>query len=70
MKISEMDDYYTHSISITLTERYPHGKQVEQAAVTLHGDGGLEWYVDAFRTALVAAGFVTDTAKRLKVSDE
>lgn len=25
-----MDDYYTHSISITLTERYPHGKQAER----------------------------------------
>ena len=66
-----MDDYYnTHSITIQIVERYPHGKQAEQAAVTLHGDGGLEWYVDAFRTALVAAGFAMDTAKRLDVSDE
>ena len=57
-------DELTHTVTITVTGNYPHGSK-QQASVSMSGDGGLDHMLDAFRAALVAAGFSTDTAAKL-----
>lgn len=59
----------THRVTITVTGRYAHGREQEHATVTLAGDGSLDHMLDAYRAALVAAGYSPDTARRLEVCD-
>ena len=55
---------YSHTITITVEGKYIHG-QDQHACIMLSGDGSLEHMVEAFNTALVAAGFAADTAYKL-----
>lgn len=58
----------THKIEITISGNYPHGSK-QHAMVSLSGDGGLDHMIEAFKAALVAAGFSMDTAKKLDEID-
>ncbi len=60
----------THSISITITGRYPHGKTQQHGAVTLDGNGDIDHFFDAFRSALVVGGFSAAMAARLDFKDD
>jgi len=62
------DDEMTHTVTITVSGNYPHG-QKQHASVTINGDGGLDHMIEAFKAALVAAGFALDTAKKLDEID-
>ena len=62
-----MDDP-THAITITVTGNYPHGAK-QHAQVVIAGDGGLDHMIDAFKAALIAAGFALETAKKLDEID-
>jgi hypothetical protein len=55
-----MNDDLTHTITITISGNYPHGEKTHEQ-VTLSGDGSLSHMILAFRTALVAAGFSTNS---------
>ena len=62
-----MSDDKRHSIAISVgpeatLETTARGYE---SSITVVGDGGIEFYIDAFRACLVAAGFTTDTAGRL-----
>ena len=61
--MSDMD-YLTHKIEITITGNYPSGSK-QHATVSIDGDGGIEHMLYAFQTALVAAGFSIETAKKI-----
>ena len=61
--MSDMD-YLTHKVEITITGNYPHGSK-QHATVSIAGDGGIEHMLEAFRAALVAAGFALETAKKI-----
>ena len=58
----------THNIEITITGIYTHGV-TQHASVSISGDGGLSHMFEAFKAALVAAGFAMDTAKKLDEID-
>lgn len=58
----------THKIEITISGNYQHGSK-QHAMVSLSGDGGLDHMIEAFKAALVAAGFSMDTAKKLDEID-
>lgn len=62
-----MDDL-THTIVITISGNYPHGTKTH-ASVTMSGDGGVEHMLDAYRTALVAAGFSPAKAQKLVIEE-
>ena len=64
-----MDYTPTHSITVVVTGRYPHGREHAHASVTVNGDGSLEHAIDTFQAALVAMGFAPDTAARLNVRE-
>ncbi len=57
-------DELTHSIEITIMGNYPHG-QKQHAKVQMSGDGGLDHMIEAFKAALVAAGFSLEAAASL-----
>ena len=57
-------DELTHTIDITITGNYTHGSK-QHASVSLSGDGGLDHMIDAFKAALIAAGFAVDTVRKL-----
>lgn len=61
--MSDMD-YLTHKVEITITGDYPSGSK-QRATVAIAGDGGIEHMLEAFRAALVAAGFSLETAKKI-----
>lgn len=61
--MTEMDDI-THKVEITISGHYRHGSK-QHAMVSLSGDGGLDHMMEAFKAALIAAGFSMDTAKKL-----
>ena len=56
---------HTHKITITIEGHYEHGTAQEHASLTLHGDGGIEHMIDAYKMGLNAAGFALETAKKL-----
>jgi hypothetical protein len=60
-----MNEVFTHNIEIKITSNYLHGEK-QYAIVSLTGDGGLDHMIEAFKTALVVAGFSLDTVKRLE----
>lgn len=57
-------DELTHSIEITIAGNYQHG-QKQHVKVQMSGDGGLDHMLEAFKAALVAAGFSLETAASL-----
>lgn len=57
-------DELTHKVEISISGNYPHGAK-QHAFVSISGDGGLDHMIDAFKAALIAAGFSMDTAKKL-----
>ena len=59
----------THTITITVVGKYPHGDNKQHASVTMSGDGNIEHMLNAFRTALVAAGFSVSLAERLRIGE-
>lgn len=63
-----MDDL-THKIEITITGNYPHG-QKQHATVSVSGDGSIEHMLDTFRAAMVAGGYSTEMAQRLKIEGD
>lgn len=63
MSVEKIDEL-THSVEITITGNYPHG-QKQHARVQMSGDGGLDHMIEAFKAALVAAGFSLQTASSL-----
>lgn len=58
----------THKVEITISGNYPHGAR-QHASVSVSGDGGLDHMIEAFKAALIAAGFAMDTAKKLDELD-
>lgn len=57
-----------HTVTVTIRGNTTHsGKQV--ALVEIGGDGSLDHILDAFKAALVAAGFSTVTAGKLEICD-
>lgn len=54
----------SHTITITVSGNYPHGEK-QHASVTVGGNGDLDHMFEAFKAALVAAGFALETAKKL-----
>lgn len=62
-----MDDL-SHTITITVSGNYPHGEK-PHASVTVRGNGDLDHMFEAFKAALVAAGFALETAKKLDEID-
>jgi hypothetical protein len=58
----------THTVAVTITGQYPHGAQ-PRASVTVAGDGSIDHMLDAFRAALVAAGFAAQTAAQLTIAE-
>lgn len=64
-----MENDLTHVVEITVIGNYPNG-QKQQAKVSISGDGDLDHMIEAFKAALVAAGFSTDIAKKLDLVDE
>lgn len=63
------NDDNTHSIEIIIRGKYPVEEQ-EQVRLKVSGDGSLEYFVDTMRAALVAFGFVPDTAKKIGLVEE
>ena len=61
-------DELTHKVEITITGNYPHGSK-QHAHVAISGDGSLDHMIEAFKTALIAAGFALYTAKKLDELD-
>lgn len=60
----ELPSELTHIIDIKITGNFPRGGK-QHAMVSLSGDGSLDHIIEAFKIALVAAGFSMDTAKKL-----
>lgn len=58
-----MDDL-THTVEIIITGNYPHG-QKQHASVKMRGNGDLDHMTEAFKAALVAAGFSLEVAAKL-----
>jgi hypothetical protein len=54
-------DELTHKVEITISGNYPHGTK-QHSSVSISGDGGLDHMIEAFKAALIAAGFSIDTA--------
>ena len=63
------DDKPTHTVTITVTGHYSHGP-AQHAQIALAGDGGLDHMLDAFKAALVAAGFAMATAAQLDIKED
>ena len=42
----------------------------QDASIYVSGDGSIDYYIDAFRAALVAAGFSTVVAGRLQLAED
>lgn len=61
--MNDIDDM-SHTIEISINGNYVHGPK-QHVSVVLSGDGGLDHFIEAFKTALVAAGFAMDTVKKL-----
>lgn len=62
-------DELTHKIDIMISGNYPHGNK-QHSMVSVSGDGGLKHMIEAFKAALVAAGFSLETAKKLDRLDD
>lgn len=58
----------THTITVTIEGRYPHGK-TQRASVSVDGDGTLDHMVDTFQAAIVAAGYMPSTAGTLRIGE-
>lgn len=61
-------DELTHSIEITIIGNYPHGHK-QHASITLAGNGDLDHMIEAFKAALIAAGFSLDVVRKLEELD-
>ena len=59
----------THTITVAVDGRYPHGG-TQRATVVVAGDGGLDHMLDTFRAALMAAGYSARIAESLDVREE
>ena len=57
-------DGLTHTVTVTIIGNYPHGHKM-RAEVRISGNGDLDHMFEAFKAALVAAGFSTETAGKL-----
>jgi hypothetical protein len=64
------DDTLSHRITVTVAGRYLHGKEQEQATVTIAGDGSIDHALETFRAALVAMGFSPAVAGRLALEGD
>lgn len=58
----------THKVEITIIGNYLHGAR-QHASVSISGDGSIDHMIEAFKAALVAAGFAMDTARKLDELD-
>lgn len=61
-------DELTHKVDVTISGNYPHGYK-QHASISISGDGSLDHMMEAFKAALLAAGFAMDTAKKLDELD-
>ena len=62
-----MTDDLTHTVTVTVTGNYAHGPK-QHATVMMAGAGDVEHMLDAFRAAMVAAGFSTALAAKLDIA--
>jgi hypothetical protein len=58
----------THRITITVESRYQHGTN-QVVSVAIDGDGCIDHFIQAFQSALVAAGFAPVTAARFGMGE-
>lgn len=63
----DQGDFYTHRLEIIVHGLFSKHSEVEQTRVIMAGDGSIEYFLDAFRAALVAHGFTPATAQRLEL---
>ncbi len=63
-----MEDDLTHRVTITIIGKYMHGEK-EHASVSINGDGGIEHMFDAFKVALLAAGYPMVVVNKLDELD-
>ena len=54
----------THKITITIDGKYPHGDK-QHATISISGNGDLDHMLEAFKSALLAAGFSLDVVRKL-----
>lgn len=54
-------DELTHTIEIKITGNYPHGSK-QQASISISGNGGIGHMAEAFKAALIAAGYSIEIA--------
>lgn len=64
-----MTDDLTHTVTIIVNGHLPTGDR-SKSMISIAGNGNLEHMLDAFRTALVGAGFSGSIAERLDILDE
>lgn len=57
-------DDMTHTTEIVINGIYLD-KEVQQIALKVAGDGSVDYFIEVFRTALVAFGFEPETAANL-----
>lgn len=64
-----MNDDRTHAIAISVGAwaTMETTAQGYDSSITVVGDGGIDFYLDAFRAALVASGFAVGVAARLQL---
>lgn len=61
-------DELTHRVEITIAV-ITRTACKKHASISICGDGGLDHMIEAFKAALIAAGFAIDTAKKLDELD-
>jgi len=61
-------DELTHKVEITISGNYPHGSK-QHAHISIGGDGSIDHMFEAFKCALIAAGYSTATAEKLDAID-
>ena len=61
----------SHTISIVTEFKYWHSDpKSHMYSIEVSGDGDIDHYLQAFRTALLAAGFTTDLIDRLVIQEK
>lgn len=61
-------DEFTHTIEIAVSGNYAEGPMLH-FRISLNGDGGPEHLFDAFKLAVIAAGFGADVVKKIEEID-
>lgn len=62
------DDPATVTCEIAINSIYPQGES-PQVKLKVSGDGSLEYFLDAFKAALIAFGFVGATVEKIVITE-